>query len=281
MRLIADSGSTTTDWCIIDGTNTPKFLETKGFNPYYMNSETIRNILEKELLPLVNEKSITEIFYYGSGCSTEAKKIIVEDALFVVFTKAHIEVEHDLLGAARGLLGNDNGIACILGTGSNSCYYDGKEIVENVPSLGYIYGDEGSGAHIGKKLITNYLKNKLPQKISIAFSEKYNLNLEQILDSTYNKIKPNQFLASFTKFITENIDSEYLQKLVRLSFEEFFTKQVFKYKDYKKHKISFTGSIAFVFKDILMSVMKKHNLEMGSLLRKPIEGLAKFHETKA
>ncbi len=280
MKLIADSGSTKSDWCITDGTSKPRFFETKGFNPYYTSSSVIRNILEKELLPVLNEKSIKEVFYYGSGCSTDSKKIIVDNALSEVFPGTHIEVEHDLLGAARGLLKHEEGIVCILGTGSNSCFYDGKIILENIPSLGYVYGDEGSGAHIGKKLLMAYLKNKLPAKISQAFSQTFNLTLEQILDETYRHERPNKFMASFAGFITEHIENEFMLNMVKTSFEEFFTNQIFHYTNYAEKEISFTGSIAFIFRDILESVMKEYNLKQGSLHQKPIEGLAEFHRTK-
>ncbi|MCF8233962.1 MAG: ATPase [Bacteroidales bacterium] len=277
MILIADSGTTKTDWCLVDAYGYPKYLETAGFNPYYMDSDTIRNILEKELTPLIDEKNIKELYFYGSGCSTNTKRLIVDNALSDTFTEAHIEVEHDLLGAARGLLGRDAGIACILGTGSNSCYYDGQAITENIPSLGYLYGDEGSGAYIGRKLLEAYLKNKLPEEINLAFTEKHELSLEQILDATYNREKPNQFMASFVPFVAEHIDNDFLRNLVRASFEDFMQNQVFRYSRFRENAIHFSGSIAFIFKDILERVLKEYDLKMGKIIKKPIEGLAGYH----
>ncbi len=280
MILIADSGSSKTDWGLIDKAGNFKYLETTGFNPYYMDSASIRDILEKDLVPLLDERSIEEVYYYGSGCSTDKKCMVVDNALFEVFSGARIVVEHDLLGAARGLFGDKEGIACILGTGSNSCHFDGIKIIENIPSTGFIYGDEGSGVYIGKRFLTAYLKNQLPEKISASFDEKYHLSLEQILDATYNQDRPIQFISSFTSFVSDHISDDYLLNIVKESFEDFLHHQVFRYSRYREVPIGFTGSIAFVFKNILEGILKKYNLDIEVIIRKPIEGLTKYHKPR-
>lgn len=277
MLLIADSGSSKIDWATIDKGGNIRYFETEGFNPYYKKTEELYKTVEKELLPMIDKDLVEEIYFYGSGCSTDSKKMNVEDTLKESFGHIAVFIEHDLFGAARALLGKQEGIACILGTGSNSCYYDGKEIVENVPSLGYLYGDEGSGTYIGKLLITAYLQNKLPGSLKKGFENKYNMSLEAILDASYNKGRPNIFLSSFSGFISEHISDNFLKNMVRVSFEDFFHLQILKYKKYDKATISFTGSVAYVFRDILTEVAKKFKVKIGKIERKPIHGLVEFH----
>ncbi len=204
--------------------------------------------------------------------------MIIDNALQAVFPYAGISVEHDLLGAARGLFKNDEGIACILGTGSNSCYYKNGEILENVPSIGYIYGDEGSGAYMGKKLLRAYLKNHLPSDLHIAFTEKYNFSLEQILDATYNKEKPMQFMASFVKFLGENSTHQYVIELVKNAMDAFLHHQVFKYPGYRELPLGFVGSVAYHFRPLLESVLNEYDLKLKMILQKPIEGLVEYHQ---
>ncbi len=277
MILVVDSGSSKTDWGLVDKSRLVKYFETQGFNPYYMNSKVLSNIIEKDIIPVLEEKSINQVFYYGSGCSTIKKKLIIDNALSEFFTEARIEIEHDLMGAARGLFGDKEGIACILGTGSNSCHYNGKEIVDNIPSFGYMYGDEGSGADLGKKLLTAYLNKQLPKKIHSSFENKYNLELEQILDKTYNQATPVQFLSSFTSFIKENIHEVFFKDLVKKSFTKFLTNQVIVYPKHNILNISFVGSIAFVFSALLKEVLNKHQLKPGKIERNPIQGLVRYH----
>lgn len=203
--------------------------------------------------------------------------MIVDNALAEVFTGARTSVEHDLMGACRGLFGNTEGIACILGTGSNSCHYNGENIIENIPSVGYIYGDEGSGVYLGKKLLTAYLKNQLPEKLASDFDNQYHMSLEQILDATYNQERPIQFISSFVQFISKHITDEFILSLVKESFEEFIHHQLFKYSHYRELPIGFVGSIAFVFKRILQQVLNQYDLNIRSISQKPIEGLVKYH----
>jgi N-acetylglucosamine kinase-like BadF-type ATPase len=201
----------------------------------------------------------------------------VEEALEKVFPSSRMEVDHDLLGAARGLFGNNKGIACILGTGSNSCLYDGKQITENVPSLGYLFGDEGSGAHIGKVFISDYLRGKLPKAISNALDKKFNLSLENILDSVYNQPYPNRFLASFMEFIAGYKDNRYIQSLVHSSFRKFFGEQVTKYADYDKLPVACVGSVAYHFKEIIKEVANHYHIRLAAVKKDPIRGLIQYH----
>ena len=278
MMLIADSGSTKTDWCLIDNNGERKTVQTIGINPYHMNSAAIKEVLDKELYPFIFPDAVNEIYYYGAGCSTERKCQTIDNVLQDFFTKASIEVHHDLLGAARALCGSEPGIACILGTGSNSCFYDGNDITENVVSLGYLLGDEGSGAHMGKQLITDYFHREIPSDIVADFNEKYNPSVEFILDSVYNQPRPSRFLASFSPFLLENINHPYIKNLVTNSFDEFFRKNVSKYNNYQNVKINFTGSIAFFFREVLLESARKAGIVPNKIYRSAIEGLIEFHK---
>lgn len=278
MILISDSGSTGTDWVTVDKDRQVKKFKTSGFNPYYSPKETIIEILEKELVPYLDNFSIKYLYYYGSGCSTESKCFMVEDALEKVFPHANIDVQHDLLGAARGLCNNESGIACILGTGSNSCLYDGKQIIENVSSLGYVFGDEGSGAHIGKLFLSAYLKKELPVNIYKAFHKRFGLSLENILDATYNKPQPSAFLASFMEFIGEYRDDAFIHHMIFSSFDTLFQEYILKYTDYYDYEISSVGSVGFYFKDILEIVASQYECKLRKVVINPIEGLIEYHE---
>jgi len=278
MILIADSGTTKTDWALVNPFTETKIFTTEGFNPYYMSSANIGEIIIKELVPLFDENSITDIYYYGSGCSTQNKRMIIDNALEDVFSNARITVEHDLLGAARGLFKNREGIACILGTGSNSCHCRNGAIVNNIPSIGYIYGDEGSGTFLGKQLIKSYLRHELPAELMSVFEIQYGLSLEQILDATYNKEKPMQFMSSFVRFIAGNIDHGFIKNLVNNSFEDFFTHQLTKYPGFNDLPIGFTGSVAYIFKPVLEEVLFKHGLKAELIMQRPIEGLIDYHK---
>lgn len=277
MILIADSGSTKTDWCLVDAKGERKIVQTIGINPYQMNSEAIKDVLDKELQPFIYPELIKEIYFYGAGCSTERKCQTIDNVLQDFFPNAVIEVHHDLLGAARALCGHDAGIACILGTGSNSCYYDGNEIRENVVSLGYLFGDEGSGAHMGKQLIIDYFHDDIPSEIVESFNKRYSPTVESILDAVYNQPRPSRFLASFSPFILDNIDHTYVRNMVTDSFDEFFSKNVTKYKIYRNVKVSFVGSVAFFYKDILLLSAEKAGITTDKIYRSAIDGLCDFH----
>lgn len=277
MILIADSGSTKTDWRLILNKDEIGQAKTIGFNPYYQGTEEIAKELQENLLPQLST-SPSEIYFYGSGCSNEEKSNIVSNALKSVFPKAEkIIVNHDLLAAARALCNNEEGIACILGTGSNSCLYNGKEIVANKPSLGYILGDEGSGATLGKKIVVGYLNKDLPKHLCEKFEKRYKTHKDEILDHVYRKPYPNRYLASFSQFLFHNLSDPYIYKLVYTSFEEFFIRNVYKYENYRNFKIHFVGSIAFYYSNILRQVANDQGLHVKNILETPISGLTLFH----
>lgn len=276
MMIIVDSGSTKTHWCLVDA-NGEKLFQTIGLNPYQMDNEAIQEVLEKELYPQLNGETVNSVHFYGAGCSTDQKCNLLDSVLKNYFKTASIEVHHDLLGAARALCGHEKGIACILGTGCNSCYYDGKNITDQIHSLGYVLGDEGSGAYIGKLLIRDYYQGAMPYKIQQLFKAEFNPVLETILDRVYNHPQPNRFLASFCPFISKNISHPYLYNLVSSSFDEFFQKHVLKFEEAKTSKIHFLGSIAFYFSDILKESAQKAGLQIGTICESPIKGLVDYH----
>lgn len=276
MILIADSGSTKTDWILLNNSNTT-FINTAGINAYYMTSDEIMKMLGKELVPLVPSDKVSSIYFYGSGCSTESKCKKISDILHNLFPLASIEVNHDLLAAARSLCDHKSGIACILGTGSNSCVYDGEKITWQMVSLGYFFGDEGSGTHLGKLLITDYLKGEMPDEISNKLNYEFNLSFEVVLDNIYNQNSPNKFLASFAPFILENCENDYIKNLVSNSFQEFFKVGVMKFTNYEDYAVSFVGSIAFHFQNILMEVASKDKINISIIRKSVIEGLKDYH----
>jgi len=276
MLLIADSGSTKTHWCVIDE-NGKKLIQTIGINPYQMNNIAIKEVLEKELFPFLSPETIKDVHFYGAGCSTDQKCSLIDSVLQDFFVKANIDVHHDMLGAARALCGHENGIACILGTGCNSCYYDGTEITGQISSLGYILGDEGSGAYLGKRLIRDYYQDSMPADAYLLFKQEFNPVLEKILDSIYNQPRPNRFLASFCPFISKNINHPYFHELVSSSFDEFFAKYVLKFDEAKTSKVHFLGSVAYYFSDILKESAQKAGVQIGKIYESPIQGLVDFH----
>src|SRR5574344_1162957 len=223
--------------------------------------------------------SVKKIFFYGAGCSFDEKKQMVKNAIAVSFPKAQIEIESDLLAAARGLFQKENGIACILGTGSNSCYYDGKNIIHNVSPLGFILGDEGSGAVLGKKFIADCLKNQLPEELKNKFLTTFGLTTNDIINHVYRKPFPNRYLAQFTPFLAENMAEPAIYNLIFDSFTDFFVRNVMQYPNFEEYPVSFVGSIAYYFKDILEVVAFELGITLGEIKQSPLEGLVAFHST--
>ncbi|MDQ3046933.1 MAG: N-acetylglucosamine kinase [Bacteroidota bacterium] len=284
MILLADSGSTKTDWRLIDKGQEIKQVTTLGFNPMLQNASSITEEINSKLIPEIGQlmkesKSGTElsIFFYGAGCSTETKCEIIHSALKSTFPYSVTEVDHDLLAAARSVCGKEKGIVAILGTGSNSCFYDGSKITANVASLGFILGDEGSGANIGKQFLTDYLNQELPASIAHSFKEKYGLGKEEILEAVYKQAMPSRFLASFSKFIYLNKKEEYIQNLIATCFRNFFQHHICKYPEHKQYKMHCIGSIGFFYKDILRSVAEEKGVTLGTVIESPMAGLIRFH----
>ena len=277
LKLIADSGSTKTEWCLLNG-NKKKLIDTQGLSPYFLNEAQIKAILEKELLPKIKNSIPAEIYFYGTGCSNPNNVRIVKNALRSVFKNSKIAVDHDLMGAAKALCGREKGIACILGTGSNSCFYNGKKIVKNSPGLGYVLGDEGSGAYLGRKVVQYYLYNTFEPDLMDRFKAKFNTNVIEILDAVYKQPLPNRYLASFAVFLKENRGHYMIENIIEDGFNDFFFNHVYKYSESWKMPINFIGSIAYGFKDVLKDMCNSYELQLGKVLKNPIEGLIKYHQ---
>lgn len=276
MILIADSGSTKTDWCIVLNDTLIKRIETKGINPFFQSEEEIRQALTASLLPQLPEGTFNSVHFYGAGCTLEKASVLrraIADSLPVV---GNIKAHSDMLAAARGLCGHEAGIACILGTGSNSCFYDGKEIVSNISPLGYILGDEGSGAVLGKLLVGDVLKNQLPPAIKEAFLKEFDLTAPEIIDRVYRQPFPNRFLASLSPFIARHLDEPALRTLVFNSFIAFLRRNVMQY-DYEHFTVHFIGSVAHCYKEILQEAAQETGVRIGKILQSPMEGLIEYH----
>ena len=277
MIFIADCGSTKADWKIITPTGEILDQSTRGFNPFILDSAAIEKILLQDFEDTLNKSEAKEVYFYGAGCSDEYRNNIVLTALQKAFPNAKIKVHHDLLASARALCGIQAGIACILGTGSNSCLYDGVEVIDNVTNMGSLMGDEGSGYHLGKELLRGYFYRELPKDLEEDFEVFCPIGKRGILNNTYDSPTPNVYLASFTKFLSQNKSHPYIQNIVFNCFDEFVIRHVQKYEGNIKLKINFVGSIAFHFQDILKSVLASHSLHLGKIIQKPINSLVDFH----
>lgn len=274
--LIADAGSTKIDWAYISPEHDVCRFRTVGMNAL-MASRAEMAELFLSLKHHIGNDAPDEVYYYGAGCATEAIRSKTGSALSEALGVTDPFVDSDLAGAAHALLGHDAGIACILGTGSNSCLYDGRQIIMNVPSLGFILGDEGSGASIGRRLASNAFKGLMPEPLRQKFIDTYGLSLADILDNVYCRPAPNRFLASFVHFVGDNIDDPYIAELVHDEFRNFLTRNVLQYPDAKSMPVSFTGSIASVFRDMLTDTMRDAGLSLGKIAASPLEGLIAFH----
>lgn len=281
MKLIADCGSSKIQWNLLDATHVVSEFFTPGMNALLTPAEEMERRFVIELLPHIEAPDcVDEVFFYGAGCVSEQVCAEVAGALRAVFPEASISVDTDLLAAARSLYGNRPGIACILGTGSNSCLYDGARIVANVSPLGYILGDEGSGAVLGKLLVGDVLKNQLPADLCAAFLEKYELDRVSIINKVYREPGANKFLASVSPFLAENIGRKEVRALVRTSFEAFFRRNVLAYSGCERIACGFTGSVAWYYADVLREAAARCGCRVGDIVKAPMEGLVRFHLNK-
>jgi glucosamine kinase len=276
MILIADSGSTKTEWREISHGAAGKSYISSGLNPFFVTADAIKVLLKKELNELEGTH-VSRVFFYGTGVSNVSKAEIVRTALADFFGTGDLFIGSDLLGAARSLCMNEPGIACIIGTGSNSCFYDGEKIVSNVSPLGYILGDEGGGAVIGRKLVAGVLKKQLPGIVIENFFKKYPLTPAEILDNVYNMPFPNRFLGQFAHFIADNIHVPELQAIIISSFDEFIIRNVLQYPEARKYPVHFTGSIAYYFRSFLEELLLRHRLQPGLFTLTPMENLVRYH----
>ena len=275
--LIADSGSTKTDWILTTTENSILEVETMGINPVRDSWDAIFDVINNHLQPLLpKEYPVNQVFFYGAGCISPYKKTVEEVLASVFDSDTEITAESDLLGAARALCGNQAGIACILGTGSNSCLYDGKKIVCNTSPLGYILGDEGSGAFLGKILVSNILKKLFSPKLQDCFYERFNLTPSSIINKVYREPMPNRFLASLVPFLAEHRDEAEIHEMLVWAFRQFFVRNVKAY-GHPEMEINCVGSIAFYFRQEIMDAAAKEGLKMGKILQKPARNIADFH----
>jgi len=277
VTLIADSGATKAEWCLLDK-GKRKTVFTQGISPYFLGKEQIASLLRGELLKGLGKASIAEIHYYGTGCSNPENVKTIRSAIKMVFPKASIEVNTDLMAAARALCGKEKAVACILGTGSNSCYYNGKNIVKNSPGLGYVLGDEGSGAYLGKKVLQYYLYHTFDEDLRARFDARFVTTAVEILDNVYKKPLPNKHLASFTLFLAENRGHYMIENIIEDGLNDFFFQHLCKYNEVWKYPVSFVGSVAFGFKDVIGELCRSYEFELGTILKNPMDGLAGFHE---
>lgn len=276
-KLIADSGSTKCEWCLItDGKK--KTIVTQGISPYFLDKDQIVLLIQKELLPKIKNVQIDQLYYYGTGLGNVNNVAIIKAALKQVFATTKIEVNSDLLAAARGLCGTTKGIACILGTGSNSCYYDGKKIVKNSPGLGYVLGDEGSGAYLGKKVIQYYLYKTFDEELNARFEKYFETNAAEILENVYKKPLANRYLASFAIFLADNRGHYMIENIIEDGLNDFFFNHLYKYRESWTMPINFIGSVAFGFKDVLKDLCNTYELQLGTVLKKPMQGLINYHK---
>jgi N-acetylglucosamine kinase-like BadF-type ATPase len=277
MILIADSGASKTDWRAILPSGKILQYRGTGFNPNYQTSEEMANELREDfLLDLRDEVSV--IYYYGAGCSSAKNRNHVENALRSIFKSAEINVDHDLMAASRATCGHQPGIACILGTGSNSCDYDGEFIMDNRPAPGYILGDEGGGAYIGRKFLQDFIHEEMPPKLRDKVVDKFGLDTPTIIEHVYQKPFPGRYMASFCRFITEHKHDPYCYHLYYNAFQDFFTKHIRKYKDYQNKPVNFVGSIAFYNSDILRAAAYDAGIQVNIIIEGPIAGLTLYHQ---
>jgi len=275
-KLIADSGSTKTEWCLLKN-NKPTLFTTQGMSPYFVNAEQVKQIMRTEVFPFLKKNKIDEMHFYGTGCKNPANLKMFKKVFAKLFQEAVIEVDNDLSGAAKALCGHEKGIACILGTGSNSCYYNEKRIVKNSPGIGFILGDEGSGAYLGKKVVQHFLYNLFDDDLRARFDAKFVTTDSEILESVYKKPLPNRYLASFASFLAENRGHYMIENIIEDGINDFFYTHIVTYRESSKLPVHFTGGIAYGFKDVVVQLCKNYDMRVGNILRSPMEGLIRYH----
>ena len=275
MILICDCGSTKAEWVVLDGDAVVKRFITNGFNPNFTDNMTMNKIIG-EALNSIDNQDISNIYFYGSGCGSDGNQLKIKLIFSKLCCNAKTEVYPDTLAACHALFGRNPGVACILGTGSNACVYDGENITQSVASLGFMIGDEGSGCHIGKRIVHDYFLGLMPEDLRTKFDEKYHLDRETFLKKVYQGEQPSRYLAEFAMFAMDNIDNQYIVKLVGGCFEEFIN--VGMRLATSLHDIAFVGSIAFTFQNILLQVLENHNIKCSKILKNPMDGLIEYYK---
>lgn len=277
--LIADSGSTKTEWILIDSSNQKTLFSTKGLNPYFTSKEQIAAEVG-ELVTQLGEVKVDKVLFYGAGCSSPAMATLVKEAISSQFNDSEVIINTDLLASAKACFNDREGIACILGTGSNSCVYDGEKIIDQIPSLGFTLGDEGSGGYFGKKLVRDYYYNIMPKELHASLESKFDMSLETTLDYVYRKPRGNAYIASFAFILAEFSEHPYIQDVVEKGFNEFVNKQLYYFKKHDIKNIGFVGSVAAYNQEILQRVLEEKGYELDIIVQKPIERLVDSHLAK-
>ena len=276
VTLIADSGATKCEWCLLHNGKQKK-LVTTGINPYFLSGEQIIFLLQKELLPFLSNLIPEQIFFYGTGLGNADNAKTVKRVLKQLFSPAVLSVETDILAAARAACNSKKGMVCILGTGSNCCYYNGKKIVKNIAGIGYVLGDEGSGAYLGKKVVQHYLYNTFDEDLRARFDAAFTTTPKEILENVYSKPLPNRYLASFARFLSENRGHYMIENIVEDGLNDFFFQHLCKFTESWRLPVYFTGGVAFGFQDVLKQLCKAYQFEMGDVISNPMDGLIQFH----
>lgn len=275
--LIADSGSTKTEWRLLRQKRS-KTIHTQGLSPYFLGAPQIEAVLRSELVPgLPKDEAIDALYFYGTGCANPENAKMVKKVLSKIFPGTAVEVKHDLMGAARSVCGHEQGIACILGTGSNSGYYNGKTIVKNSPGLGYVLGDEGSGAYLGKRVLQYYLYGTFDEELKAKFESQYTSNPSAILDQVYKQPLPNRYLASFSEFLSESRGHYMAENIIEDGLNDFFFQHLCKYRESYHNPIHFIGGVAHAFKDVVRELGHAYEFEIGEIRQTPMDGLVAFH----
>lgn len=276
MILVVDSGSYKSDWMLNLPDREPMRFRTRGLNPFFTNEKEIIRVIQgiEEIIPYVNE--VSEIYFFGSGCTNPDRRELVSNALSEVFRFAFISVETDLIGSAYATCGKGSGYTAVLGTGSNITFFDGEQVLPTKMGLGYILADEGSGAWFGKKLITQFLYGDMPEELGVQFDKTYHINKEIIIRNVYQRPSPNTYLASFAPFLQEFKKHVYVSSLLKNGFGEFITKNVLAFPEYQQYPCHFVGSIAYYFQDELKAVCTRYNINVGKIIQQPIEELFAF-----
>lgn len=275
MRLIIDGGSTKMEWILLDGVAVKGRFTTTGFNPNYSDRQELVETCRGASLP----NDIQSIHYYGTGCGNERNCQIVKEVFQNRFPNAEIHVTHDLMAVCHAVFGREKGIACILGTGSNSCVYDGNDIVDRAISLGYLVGDEGSGMHIGRELVRSYFYGFMPEELRQQFDSTYQLELKDFIQQLYHVEQPSKYLASFAKFAGEHQDNPFIHNLVKTCFKAFVEAFVLRFEGCKEMKVSFVGSVAYHFQDVLRECLVDYGLVLGEIMQAPAEGLIRYYQS--
>lgn len=275
MKIIAESSSTRTDWALVDGTTIVEHAFTTGLNPYFQSRREISHCIRLELPDVFFKRRWDHVYFYGAGCATQEKCKVIESSLVAQF-KSPVTVKSDLLGAARGLLVHEPGLACILGTGSNSCLYNGSEIVKTVAPLGYILGDEGSGAYMGKIMIADMLKGIAPTELTEAFFEEFAVAPNMLLDEVYKNSLPARTLSRYASFLSKHLENPYCYNLVYNAFMSFFERNLISY-DYKNEPVSVVGSTCVIYKEILEKAASDFGIHINKIIRYSMPGLVEFH----